>query len=194
MAADSYHHGNLRNALIETGIELINREGLEKLSLRKVAALCGVSQAAPYSHFKNKEDLLMAMQEYVTDQFMVELNNAAASCADSSDPYGLILMGKAYVAFFIDNPQYFSFLFSQPVVTVDLSLEDDASHNFPPYELVKKTVLAVFGKSAMTEEKLQDTIIALWAAVHGLASIATMKNVRYDKDWKAKIEDIIWNQ
>ncbi len=46
----------------------------------------------------------------------------------------------------------------------------------------------------MTKEKMEDAIISMWATVHGLASIATMKNVHYDKDWETKIEDIIWNK
>lgn len=46
----------------------------------------------------------------------------------------------------------------------------------------------------MSKEKMEDTIISLWATVHGLASIATMKNVCYDKDWETKIEDIIWHK
>ena len=47
-----YHHGNLRNALIGAGLELINTEGEENLSLRKVALKCGVSNAAPYAHYR----------------------------------------------------------------------------------------------------------------------------------------------
>lgn len=54
----SYHHKDLRKALIETGIELVSKEGVSAFSLRKVAAACGVSHAAPYSHFQNKEELL----------------------------------------------------------------------------------------------------------------------------------------
>ena len=57
----TYHHKNLRNALIETGIQLVSTEGVNAFSLRKVAAACGVSHAAPYSHFQNKEELLEAM-------------------------------------------------------------------------------------------------------------------------------------
>ena len=49
-----YHHGNLRNALIGAGLELINTEGEENLSLRKAALKCGVSNAAPYAHFNSK--------------------------------------------------------------------------------------------------------------------------------------------
>ena len=51
----TYHHKDLRNALIETGIQLVSTEGVNAFSLRKVAAACGVSHAAPYSHFQNKE-------------------------------------------------------------------------------------------------------------------------------------------
>ena len=65
--ADSYHHGNLRQALIDAGIKLINENGEENLSLRKVAAACDVSHAAPYAHFKDKEELIDAIKENVTD-------------------------------------------------------------------------------------------------------------------------------
>ena len=54
----TYHHKDLRNALIETGIQLVSTEGVNAFSLRKVAAACGVSHAAPYSHFQNKENSL----------------------------------------------------------------------------------------------------------------------------------------
>ena len=57
----TYHHKDLRNALIETGIQIVNTEGVNAFSLRKVAAACGVSHAAPYSHFQNKEELLEEM-------------------------------------------------------------------------------------------------------------------------------------
>lgn len=50
----TYHHKDLRNALIETGIKIVSTEGINAFSLRKVAAVCGVSHAAPYSHFQNK--------------------------------------------------------------------------------------------------------------------------------------------
>lgn len=69
----TYHHKDLRNALIETGIHLVNTEGVNSFSLRKVAAACGVSHAAPYSHFQNKEELLEAMQLFITDRFSKQL-------------------------------------------------------------------------------------------------------------------------
>ncbi len=91
----TYHHKDLRNALIETGIQLVSTEGVNAFSLRKVAAACGVSHAAPYSHFQNKEELLEAMQLFITDRFSKQLestvqknNNVAEILKD---------MGIAYV-------------------------------------------------------------------------------------------------
>lgn len=71
----SYHHGNLRIGLIETAIELINKKGLSNLSLRKVASLCQVSHAAPYSHFKNKEELLEAISDHISNRFTQIFND-----------------------------------------------------------------------------------------------------------------------
>ena len=194
MSNKSYHHGNLRNSMIEAGIELINQEGAKQFSLSRVAALCGVSKAAPYSHFQSKEDLLEAMRDYVTGQFMEVLGNIVRSCQNQKDPELLIQIGKNYVLFFIRNPQYFGFLFSQQEIEVSLSLDDDRANNFPPFQLFKTVANPILGDLGMTKEKMEDTIISMWATVHGLASIATMKNVHYDKDWERKIEDIIRNK
>ncbi len=60
-----YHHGNLRSALVEAGLELISMEGEETLSLRKAALKCGVSNAAPYAHFNNKDEFIAAIQQSI---------------------------------------------------------------------------------------------------------------------------------
>ena len=55
MKEKAYHHGNLKNELIEKGLEYIDRYGVESLSMRELARAAGVSSAAPYAHFQNKE-------------------------------------------------------------------------------------------------------------------------------------------
>lgn len=194
MSSKKYHHGDLRNSLIETGIEIMNREGIDKLSLRKTASLCGVSQAAPYSHFINKEDLLSAMQDHVIDQFMVILKNTILDCTDQSGPQMLIRLGKEYVMFFIKNPQYFHFIFSQHEIAIDLSYDGDTQKNFAPFQLFKSLAFSVLSDLGIPEAKQEDAVISMWATVHGLASLATMKNVYYNKDWESKIEEIISNK
>lgn len=193
MKKKPYHHGDLRNALIESGIELINREGEDKFSLRKVALLCGVSHAAPYSHFKNKEELLKAMQEYVTAQLMETFEQALQVDSNSHIKEVLIQIGKSYVLFFLHHPQYYHFLFSQPCMKIDLSMNGDGKNDFPPFRLFRETAQRVLSESGLPESRIKDSIISMWALVHGLASIVTMKYVRYDEDWEIKIEDFIRN-
>ena len=193
MNEKNYHHGNLKSCLIEAGIELVNAEGEKHFSLRKVAIMCGVSNAAPYSHFKNKEELHEAMKSYVTVQFTEELSDSIKG-EDLDDPYTLVKLGKSYVMFFIKNPQYFEFLFSQSCINVDLNIDNGAKSNFPPFELLKELHFKILRKNGMSDEKIKDAIISAWATVHGLAAIATMKGIIYDKNWESKIEDIIWKK
>lgn len=188
---NKYHHGNLKKCLIEAGIELINTEGEKHFSLRRVATMCEVSNAAPYSHFKSKEELLEAMRNYVTEQFTEELNNSIKG-EDLDEPYTLVKMGKSYIMFFIKNPQYFEFLFSQSCIRVNLNMNDDEKGNFPPFELLKEMHFRILRKNGLSDDKIKDAVISAWASVHGLAAIATMKGVSYDKNWESKIEDIIW--
>ena len=99
----SYHHGNLRNELIERAIAIVNDEGEQALSIRKVAGACGVSYAAPYAHFKNKEQLLSACREYVSKQFADFLANSIAG-KDITNPETLNILGNAYIEFFKLQP------------------------------------------------------------------------------------------
>src|SRR5690606_24649324 len=61
MAKEQYHHGDLKNALIRSGTELLAEEGVTSLSLRQVAARAGVSHSAPYAHFADKQALIAAI-------------------------------------------------------------------------------------------------------------------------------------
>ena len=100
-----YHHGNLRNSLIEVGISLIHKEGVEHLSLRRVASLCGVSQAAPYAHFANKEALLDAMRAYANSTVHAwRCQDAKQAVPDEDDPKLLLEMGKRYVLVLSGKP------------------------------------------------------------------------------------------
>nr|MCR5047201.1 TetR/AcrR family transcriptional regulator [Treponema sp.] len=125
---DTYHRKNLKNDLIEAGIDLVAREGLEGFSLRKVAALCGVSHAAPYSHFENKDLLLEEMQNYISDNFSIELETAISKSENNEEL--LMDLGKAYLSFFMSHPNYFVFLFGKSNVNLDLTEDADPQKNY----------------------------------------------------------------
>ena len=182
---DGYHHGNLRQALIDAGIKIINESGEGSLSLRKVAAFCNVSHAAPYAHFKDKEELLEAMKKSVTDSFMEVLEKALEESSNADEK--LVNMGKSYVTFFVKNPDYFKFLFGNQNITAHL--QSDNKDDYPPFLLLKDTYkkyLKEHGLKKKKEEKEID-LLSLWSSVHGLASIACMSGVEVSFDWEDKI-------
>lgn len=187
MPKKQYHHKDLRNALIEKGIEIVNSEGMNSFSLRKVAAACGVSHAAPYSHFQSKEELLDAMQQHITDQFSMILEETISDYEDT--PELLKNMGVAYVSFFIDNPHYFSFIYSQSNVNIDLTFGSSDEENYRPFVIYKTVVSKILDRINYPMQKQEDVIIALWAFIHGITSLATMKHVSYDGNWKQKVTD-----
>lgn len=189
MEKKGYHHGDLRRSLIETGIELISREGEETLSLRKVAAKCGVSNAAPYAHFKNKDEFIVAMQQYVMDLFTASLEETAQTYANTSEL--LLMLGKTYVMFFYKNPLYYDFLFSRKNIEIQLSMDGNGEIENQPLEILKKATVETFSKMNIPTKMLQDKMIAMWALVHGLANIATMPTVEYDDDWENRMEAIL---
>ena len=185
MEKKPYHHKNLKNDLIEKGIELVNKNGINQLSLRKVAQACGVSHAAPYSHFSNKEELLQEMQLHITKKFTEVLENTVSQYRGT--PIFLLEFGKAYISFFISHPQYFNFLFQQGNIQIDLNIDSGRESNYQPFAIYKEQVLKLLADTNMTQSKKEDLIVALFAYVQGLTTLATMENVHYAYKWEDKL-------
>ena len=181
--ADSYHHGNLRQALIDAGIRIINENGEENLSLRKAAAACDVSHAAPYAHFKDKEELLEAMKKSVTDRFTDELETAVNKGTNAEE--SIILIGKAYIYFFSNNPDYYTFLFGKLNICAHLQMDQLHEEDYPPFLLLRKLYKDYLAENGIKRTDIEQEIgiIKTWALVHGMASIACMKGVQTSMDW-----------
>ena len=181
--ADSYHHGNLRQALIEAGIKIINESGEENLSLRKVAALCNVSHAAPYAHFKDKDELLEAIKNSVTDRFMEELLNAVEDKPTADQ--AIIAMGRTYIQFFSSNPDYFAFIFGKQNINAHLKMNREYKDDYPPFLLLRRMYLKHLEENGLekTFEEQEIELIKIWSIVHGMASIACMKGIRSSVNW-----------
>ena len=184
-----YHHEDLKAELLEAGIKLVSEEGFQTFSLRKLAVECNVSHQAPYSHFENKEKFLEEMQKYITEKFSAELQKTIATSSKKANP--LEELGKTYFSFFVDNPNYFHFLFGQANINLDLTKNADSEKNYKPYEIFKNLVNQILITNKIKPSKRNDIVISLWAYIHGLTSLATMKNVTYDCDWKSKLHDFI---
>lgn len=187
MKQKNYHHGDLKNALIEAGIKIVDKEGMMALSLRKAAASCGVSHAAPYNHFKTKEELLEAMQEHITDQFAQRLQETVENHTGQTDV--LMELGCAYLRFFMANPHYYSFIFGQLGVSCDFD-ELDNNH-YPPFHIFKAAAVEKFKSENLPDSDYMKSILAMWSVVHGLTGFATMNTIKYSGDWENLLAQIL---
>lgn len=108
--ARSYHHGDLRQALVSSGLELIEKEGTEALSVREVARRAGVSSAAPFRHFPSRTALMTAIAEEAMRRFHAEFAKAQEK-APKDDPLARFrAIGIAYLRWAFRNPTHFQIL------------------------------------------------------------------------------------
>ena len=187
----SYHHGNLREELIEKGIEVINEEGEEKLSLRKVAKMCGVSNAAPYTYFKKKSDLLYAMSDYIWGILAIELDRTRKKYEKQENL--LVKLGKTYVMFFCENHRYYHFMISRKNMKIDLfsKFSEIENNNEKAFSILKIEAIKILEKMGVPNQAMQDKIIAMWALVQGLTTIMITNDIKYSESWEERIEEII---
>lgn len=180
--AQSYHHGNLRNELIEKAIAIVNNEGEQGLSIRKVAGACGVTYAAPYAHFKSKEELLLSCREYVSKRFAEYLANAIND-KDISNPDTLNVLGYAYIRFFKSHPVYFNFIFNGKETCKAILTLDEVKDNYSPFEIFRKACLALTEKYGISKEQGLAKLIKCWSLVHGVTALMISPNVELNGDW-----------
>ena len=184
----SYHHGNLKEELIKKGIELINEVGENKLSLRKLAIICGVSNSAPYTHFKSKDELLKGMSLYILNLLKLELENTRKKYKNKENL--LVMLGKTYVIFFLKNPKYYYFLSSRKDIEIDLSIKID-NNNMTALDILKEEAINKFSKLGISNEDIQNKILTMWSLVAGLVAVINMTSKNYLENWECKIEEII---
>lgn len=187
MKQENYHHGHLKNALIEAGIKIVGEEGMMALSLRKVAASCSVSHAAPYNHFKTKEELLEAMQEHITNQFAKQLQETLDNHVGNTDV--LIEVGCSYLRFFMANPHYYSFVFGQLGISCDFDSMENNS--YPPFNIFKKAALERFRAVNKPTGEYMKSILAMWSIVHGFTGFATMNTIKYSGNWETLLTQML---
>ena len=112
----TYHHGDLRNALIQAALELIAAHGVEGFTLRDCAKQAGVSVAAPYRHFDDKDDLLAAVAADCI-QRLGEAMDRAVEAAGDADPLTVFrATGIAYVRFAVEHPAHFRVMYLPQVM------------------------------------------------------------------------------
>lgn len=162
---DNYHHGDLKNALIEAGIEILSKEGVQALSLRKVARKVGVSHAAPYAHFADKQELIAAIATEGYAKLYQKLAQAAAMCPD--DPARkLVEVAWAYVQFATSKPDHFKVTFSG-IVEQEADYPEYVEYSKKSLELVTDLIADCQRTGLVYSDNIDLLAISIWAAIHG---------------------------
>jgi AcrR family transcriptional regulator len=164
---DSYHHGDLRHALVQAALALVAQKSVAELSLREVARRAGVTYAAPYHHFADKSALLAAVACEGFEGLTADLEQAAARSTTLRTE--LLAMAEAYVAFAIGNPSHYRVMFL-PEATA--SSESDALR--VAGDRAFGTLLERVARARPNAPERERLVLAttVWAALHGLSLLA----------------------
>jgi AcrR family transcriptional regulator len=155
---DEYFSDTVRDRLIVAGADEISQYGLHNFSLRRVASACNISCAAPYKHFKNKEEFILEIIRYINRQWQL-LYEQILSLFENDPLRQLTEVCIAYVRFWVANPNYRSVLAmseQEPTaVSVDGMIRKYCADNGDADDEAERTVLAikalVYGVTAMIE-------------------------------------------
>jgi AcrR family transcriptional regulator len=175
----SYHHGNLREALVEAGVELARTGGPSAVLLRAASRQAGVSHNAAYRHFANQEDLVAAVAQQCMirlGQLMIERSNQVTARGPVRRARArLDAIGRAYIDFARTEPGWFRTAFSSarphPAVGSAPAPPGAADETANPYRLLSARLDELVAVGALTPQRRRGAEYAAWSAVHGLSSL-----------------------
>lgn len=190
MEKRKYHHGNLREALVYAGVEILTEGGTEELTLRAVARRAGVSHSAPYRHFESKEQLLGAIAAEGFRLLTRALKDAAAA-GKGDFKEELRLSGRAYVTFALENPEHLKVMFSSE----RFYPEHECLHDMEDLDAFSQ-ITGVFSRALrrgiIKDERPAEALALLsWSQVHGLSHILIEKQIPPDTIPTPEVFDLI---
>lgn len=191
MKNETYHHPGLKQELINNGLLLLNKEGIENFSLRKVARMCGVSHTAPYKHFEDKDALINEIVSEVWKDFYSALSEAANAYPDNP-PLQIVEIGKAYVKFMVENPEYLKFMFLSDNL-VDIKIRENKFCGFEgsAFEIFKISAERYFKAINLDKNLYLEKTLSMWSMVHGTAILIAKGTIEYEGDYLKLVERMI---
>lgn len=170
-----YHHGDLRSALIEAGLRLLQSRTADDLSLREMSREVGVSATAIYRHFPDKQALMSALAHEGLER--LAMAQRAATVAAGGGRSGFLASGLAYVRFAADNPALFRLIFScaQDEDLLDASIDTVSSAMQGLRRDIEQLMPAQLSDAARKAAALH-----AWALAHGLALLLLDRQIQAD--------------
>ena len=169
----AYHHGDLRASLIAAARDLLISDGISGCTLKQASNMVGVSVAAPYRHFKDKDSLLVAVAHSGFEELAQKITDGRDSHAKGSID-SILHIGRVYVTFAIENPALFRLMFNSPAnqcphsETINPALDEGGDRCF---EAFIETVTAFLTAHEISLTETPDLAASLWSIVHGTAAL-----------------------
>lgn len=185
-----YHHGDLRQALVDAALALLREGGVSALTLRAAARKAGVSQAAPYRHFADHADLLAAVAASGFARMREVMIQSARSAGSPRE--GLRGLARAYVRFGVTHPAEYRIMFGS----------DTAGRGrFPELEMESTSVYqmlvdGIFGLQQLGLVRPGDpmaTALTAWSTMHGLVTLVLDGRAPFDNQ-KPVLTEALENQ
>ncbi len=166
--AGAFHHGDLRRALLEGAMRLLEREGPLGVGLRAAARLAGVSQTAPYRHFADKDTMLAALAEEGYHELAERMATAARTHANPRE--ALLALGETYVALAAERPNLFRLMFG-PAIAAKERFPAVREAGLHAYQVLLDAIAAAQRAGMLREGDPAPLALAHWSLVHGVASL-----------------------
>ncbi len=183
----AYHHGYLKAELLKLGLEALERDGVENLSLRSLAEAAGVSKAAPYRHFKDKDTFLGALSNEgfrILHGMLMESQKKASAKKSLSPESRVSAMGKAYMRFALGHKTLYR-LMNSPLACH--ASEEHTHWARLALDLLGQALGAHSAHSAGTQGHA-DAVVSTWAYIHGLVLL------RIDDLYPAALPEPDWDR
>ncbi|MCZ4499695.1 MAG: TetR/AcrR family transcriptional regulator [Marmoricola sp.] len=191
--AKTYHHGHLREALIDAATDLARTGGPEAVVLREVARQVGVSHNAAYRHFTDRDELLGEVGARAMDQLGQAMKRGIEGVR-ARDPAKrsrghLDATGRAYVEFALANPGLFGIAFAG-VVAADAQ---EVSLTTDPYAVLNEVLDSMVESGAMPASRRPGADATCWAGVHGFAVLHLGGGLDppLDETWRSDLEHLL---
>ncbi len=169
MAEKNYHHGDLKNALIQAGIKILAEDGINGLSLRKVAREAGVTHSAPYAHFTDKQALIAAIS---TDghKKVYDRIHAVIERYPEDSLRQLIETAWTYVQFGFEEPDHFKIAFNSSVEG-ERQYPDLVEATKQTFNEFRQLILRCQAANLIAEGEPDLVAVTLWGLVHGFVNL-----------------------
>jgi AcrR family transcriptional regulator len=168
-----YHHGDLRQSLIDAACKHLQESGADTLSLRALARELGVSQTAPYRHFESKSALFRAIAVYGFEMLRDETAAVAAKYPDDPET-AIVEIGVAYLDFAMRNPEKYQLFFDSSLVDFRQS-EDLVSTGTSAFEVLTKVIQQGIDEGVFVDRPVTEPAGTIWASIHGATSLLLSK-------------------